>query len=71
MGNLNSIIVSIVCHVHTDIHFGTLIIYTSTLFSSNIIIIFPFYFDLGLVKSRTNIKHNYFHKGTLFVIFLL
>ena len=45
-----------------DIHFGTLIINTLSLYPSNIIIIFLFYFELGLVKSSTNIKNNYFYK---------
>ena len=45
-----------------DIHFGTLIINTFSLSPSKIIIIFLFSFDLGLVKSSTNIKNNYFYK---------
>ena len=45
-----------------DIHFGTLIINTLSLFPLNIIIILLFHFDRGLVKSSTDIKNNSFYK---------
>ena len=61
-GLFNPIIVSIVrCVIRTST-LGTLIIFTSTLFSSIIIIISLFTLIFGLVKSRTDIKHNYFYK---------